>query len=303
MVDTRYETAGLFVLLAMIWGTSFVAARAALPDVSPLLLAAFRFDVAALLLLGYAATTRTNWIPSGRADWYNVVAGGVLFIALHHALLFTGQQYVTSAVAAVVVGLDPILAAAFAYVLLPGERPSRLEGVGLLLGILGVVILANPSRDAVLRADSIGVLLAFLAAAAFALGAVVTHRSRTALPVESMQAWMMLIGAALLHVGAVLLPGEELAAITWSWPALAGLGYLAVVAAGVGYVLYFTLLDRVGPVEINLVAYVAPVFAAVGGWLVLGEQLGGRTVVGFGAIVLGFVLVKRDAIRAEIGRP
>jgi drug/metabolite transporter (DMT)-like permease len=113
-----------------------------------------------------------------------------------------------------------------------------------------------------------------------------------------MQAWMMLIGAPLLHVAALVLPGEELAAVTWSWSALAGLAYLAIVAAGVGYFLYFGLLDRVGAIEINLVAYATPIFAAVGGWFVLGDQIHSHTVVGFSVIVIGFTIIKRRALRA-----
>lgn len=298
----RHATTGLFVLLAAIWGTSFVAARAALPDVPPVLLAGFRFDVAGVLMLGYAAATTTDWYPSTRADWYNVVLGGLLFVALHHALLFAGQQYVTSAVAAVVVSLDPVLATAFARALLPNERLSWRGRFGLVLGVLGVAVIARPSLDALLSADVVGVVLVFLAAASFALGAVLTRRSRTGLPVQSMQAWMMLVGAPVLHAAAFLLPGQGLAEVTWSPRALAGLGYLAVVAAGLGYLVYFELLDRLGPVEINLVAYVAPVFATVGGWVLLGERVRGGTVAGFGIIAAGFVLVKWSALRAEFDR-
>ncbi|WP_363466064.1 DMT family transporter [Halogeometricum borinquense] len=299
-MSRRHTTAGLFVLLAAIWGTSFVAARATLSDIPPVLLAAFRFDIAGLLVLMYAVVTAETWVPTSQSDWVNVVLGGLLFVALHHALLFAGQQYVTSAVAAVIVCLDPILAAMFSRVLLPSERLSWVGGVGVLCGVLGVGIIANPSSDAVLGADGRGVLLVFFAAAAFALGAVVTRRSRTDLPVQSMQAWMMLVGAPVLHGAAFILPGEDLSAVTWSFSAVAGLAYLAVVAAGVGYFVYFELLDRVGPIEINLVAYCVPVSAAIGGWLVLGEQLQSRTVVGFGVILVGFVLVKRDAISAEL---
>jgi drug/metabolite transporter (DMT)-like permease len=161
-------------------------------------------------------------------------------------LLFAGQQYVTSALAAVVISLDPILAAAFA------------------------------------------------------LGAVGTQRLRTEFPVKSLLAWMMLVGVPVLHAAAVVLPGEELAAVTWSGTALAGLGYLAVVAAAAGYFLYFELLDRVGAIEINLVAYATPISAAVGGWFVLGERIQPHTVVGFVVILVGFTLVKRHALKAEI---
>lgn len=300
MYVTRYRTLGLFVLLAALWGFSFVATRAAVQNVPPVLLAALRFDIAGVLMIVYALLSTDVWRPRTHADWIVVGLGGLFFVAAHHALLFAGQQYVTSAVAGIVISLDPILAAAFARVLLPDERFSVLGLVGFGLGVLGVGIIANPDPNQLFTADVRGVVLVFLAATTFALGAVLTRRFRTDLPVQSMQAWMMLLGAPLLHVASLGLPGESIANAQWTTAAVLGLGYLAIVAGGLGYLLYFALLDRLGPVEINLVGYVAPGFAALGGWLVLGERLAAMTVVGFLCILLGFVLIKRDALRAEL---
>lgn len=300
MVSSRYTTIGLFLSLSAVWGLSFVASRGAVADVPPLWLAALRFDVAAVLLFGYVIFATERWLPEGRSEWVAALAGGTLFVAVHHALLFAGQQHVTSAVAAVVVSLDPILAAGFTRVLLPEERLSPAGGLGLLLGLCGVAIIADPSPAALGGSRSWGVLLVFSAAGAFALGAVLTRRFRTGLPVAALQAWMMLVGALLLHVTILVAPVAGFTTITWSARAVAGLAYLAFVAAGVGYLLYFELLDRVGPIEVNLVAYLSPVAAAVGGWLLLGEALAPRTAAGFGLIIVGFVVLKRDVLREEV---
>jgi drug/metabolite transporter (DMT)-like permease len=228
------------------------------------------------------------------------MVGGSLFVAAHHALLFAGQQYVTSAVAAVVVSLDPILAAGFAWLLLTDERLDRHGVVGLVLGLVGVAIITNPAVGAVNVATILGAGLVFLSAAAFALGAVLTSRFRTDTPVQTMQAWMMVVGAPLLHLAELILPVPGFEAIEWTTPAIAGLTYLSLVAGAGGYLLYFVLLDRIGPVEVNLVGYTAPVFAAIGGWMFLDEGIAFRTVIGFLVIVSGFVLLKREAIRTEL---
>ncbi len=297
---SRHTTAGLFVVLAAVWGTSFVAARAALPFVPPLPLAAMRFDVATLVVFAYAVVTAERLRPRTREGWASVLVAGLLFVAVHHALLFAGQRYVTSTVAAVVVSLDPVLAAGFAWALLPDEGIGAVGAVGLTLGLLGVGVVASPDPDALLSADVVGIGLVFLSAAAFALGAVLTRRYRTTLPVQSMQAWAMGVGAVLLHVAERLLPWPGFGAVDPTPTAAAAVLYLAVVAGGVGYLLYFELLDRLGPVEINLVGYVAPLFAALGGWLLLGEAVDPSTVAGFCLVVAGFALVKRDALRAEL---
>ena len=277
-----------------------MAARAAVVDVPPLWLAALRFDVAGVLLLAVAVLTAGRWRPIGRAEWSVVAIGGTLFVAVHHALLFAGQQYVTSAVAGVVISLDPILAAGFARVLLPDEGLSPVGGLGLLLGLCGVAVVANPDPASLTGPETVGVALVLCSAAAFALGAVLTRRYRTELPVASLQAWMMLVGAVLLHLTLAVAPVGGVGTITWSEGALAGLVYLTVVASGLGYLLYFELLDRVGPVEVNLVAYVVPLFAALGGWVFLGEQVTLSTVAGFVLIAAGFGLLKRSALREEV---
>lgn len=297
---SRYRTTGLFVLLAALWGSSFVATRAALPYVPPVLLAALRFDIAGVLMLGYAIASTDQWRPSSRRGWIEVVIGGLLFVAAHHALLFIGQQYVTSAVASVIISLDPVLAAVFSGLLLTDERVTGIEVVGITFGVLGIVMIANPSTRALVTADVRGVVFVFLAAAAFALGAVLTKRYRTAIPVQSMQAWMMLIGAVVLHVMSAGLPSESLVSVTWSPVAITALGYLSIVAAGVGYLIYFTLLDRIGPIQINLIGYVAPIFAALNGWLLLEEPITVPIVFGFVVITAGFAIANYDQISEEI---
>jgi drug/metabolite transporter (DMT)-like permease len=206
LIVSHATTVGLFVLLAVLWGSSFAAVRAALPYVPPLPLAALRFDIAGVLMLGYAIATTDRWRPRSRQAWLGIGLGGLLFIATHHSLLFIGQQYVTSAVAAVVISLDPVLAAAFSRILLPDERLSLLGGLGLGCGIVGVGVIAQPDSRQLVTADVLGVALVFGAAAAFALGAVLTCRFWTELPVQTMQAWMMLTGAPLLHVASYLAP-------------------------------------------------------------------------------------------------
>jgi len=88
------------------------------------------------------------------------------------------------------------------------------------------------------------------------------------------------------------------------WPLVVGLlvtvVYLAVFASAVGYVIYFELLDRLGAIDITLVSYTVPVFAALSGWLVLGESLDFAAVAGFVVIFAGFLLLKQATIRDRI---
>ena len=295
----RYRDLSLFLALAAVWGSAFVAIKAGLAYFPPVLFAAIRYDIAGVLMLAYAARAVDRWRPRTAAEWRLVAVGAVLMIAGYHAFLFVGEQWTTSAAAAIIVALSPVLTTVFARALLPGERLTVVGVVGLLLGLAGVGVLAEPDPSNLLGGDAVGELLVLAAAASFALGSVLARRSPADLPVETMEAWSMLGGALVMHAVSLGLPGESLAAVRWTPAAVAALAYLALASSALGFLVYFDLLDRLGPIEINLVSYVTPVFAAVTGWLVLGERVGVPGAVGFLVILAGFALVKREALAEE----
>jgi len=291
---------GLFLLLSFLWGTSFMAIKLGLESLPPVLFAAVRYDVTAVLLFGYVAATTGEWRPRSRADWLTVLVGATLIIALYNAFLFIGQQGVTSGVAAILIAMNPILATGFSRVLLPQERLGGIETVGLLLGFLGVGLVARPESTGSIAADLVAPAFVLLAAACVALGSVLVQRVDSDIGTEGMVAWSTALGALLLHALSVGLPSESIADVTVTPASVAAVVYLAVFASAVGYVVYFDLLDRLGAIEINLVSYAVPVFAAISGWLVLDESLDVAAVAGFVVIFAGFLLLKQAMIRDRV---
>ncbi|ERG94949.1 MAG: permeases of the drug/metabolite transporter (DMT) superfamily [Haloquadratum walsbyi J07HQW2] len=298
---TRYQTIVLFIILAGAWGSAFMAIKAGLAYIPPVLFAALRYDIAGILMLGYALRKTNQPVPRTRAGWASVGAGATLIFAGYHALLFIGETdpAVTSAAAAVIVSFSPMLTTGLARVFLPAERLTFIGFFGVVLGLIGVIILSSPDPQNIVARGAIAKLLIFTAATAFALGSVLTRRLDASLPIETMEAWSMLGGAALMHIISFLL-GESFTAIEWTTEAILALAYLALVASALGFLIYFRLLKRLGAIEINLVSYVAPVFAALAGWVFLDEIPTIATVIGFIVIFAGFVLLKRDAIRSEL---
>ncbi|WP_135828486.1 DMT family transporter [Halorussus halobius] len=290
---------GLFVGLAAVWGTAYLAIEVGLATAPPVTFAALRYDVAGLVLLavaGVLAVRRGNrLLPRTRDEWTLVGVGGLLVIGVHFALLFAGQRYVSGGVASVVMSLTPVLTPLFALGLLPDERPDARQAVGVVLGLVGVGIVARPDPSG--GATAVGVGLLVLSAASFALGSVLTRRYESGLSVVAAQAWTMLVGAVVLDLLVVGLPGESFGRVV-ATPALVGaLAYLSVVASVGGFVAYFRLLDRFGPNEATLVSYAVPMFAALSEWLVLGETVTATTVAGFAVIACGFAAIKWRALR------
>jgi len=288
-------TVGLFVLLASLWGTSFVAIEVGLHHFPPLYFAGARYLLAGLAIMAVAVLTDPSWLPRERADWVSIGIVAVFIIAANHAFLYLGELYVPGAVAAVVVSLSPVLTILMASVMLGRGLPRVHEAAGFLLGIAGVLVIANPDPSALDVSHLTGIGLVFLSAASFAVGGVLSRPFRSSLPIVPLQAWSMVLGSLLLLVVGWA-RGERVAGIEYSTTGAISLGYLVVFSGVIAFLVYFTLLDRIGPSQLNLVGYLEPIVASIMGYLVLGHVIAVGTAAGFLLIALGFTLIQRDVL-------
>ncbi|WP_117593574.1 DMT family transporter [Haloprofundus halophilus] len=296
----RARTVGLFLLLPLLFGAAFPAIKAGLDYVPPLLFAAGRYLLSALLLLGFAAATSDAWLPRTRDDWVAVFGAGVFFIG-GTGLLYLGQQYTTSGVAAIIYSLIPILTPLIAWGLLPHESFSRRYVLGLFVGFVGVALVIQPDPSNLFGESVLGEGLVLLAATSVTLGSVLIRRYQPTMSVVALTGWAMVPGA-LLQLAFSAAIGESLAAVRPTATAILLLLYLAVVASGVGFAVYFYLLETIGPLEVNLISYLIPVVAVTIGWFFLDEAITTLTLVGFGVIVVGFALLRGEDLAPILRR-
>ncbi|WP_276257666.1 DMT family transporter [Haloglomus litoreum] len=295
---SEFPTVGLaFVVLATLWGGSFVAIEAGVDEVPPLLFAALRYDLAGVFVLAWGAL-RGVWLPRTRDDLLAVGLVGALLIAGYHALLYVGQTTVPGAVAAAVVALVPVLTALFAAVLLDDERLAPAGYGGVALGFLGVVVVSAPGS--VGAAPPVGVALILGATVLWALGTVLVRRLSPRLTPGALQGWGMLLGAGALHAGSLL--GGERQALPTSPTAVGALAFLVLGSGVVAFLLYFYLLGTVGATEASLVDYAEPVTAAALAWGLFGYVPSAGAVLGFLLVAAGFLLVKHEALLAVVSR-
>jgi drug/metabolite transporter (DMT)-like permease len=295
---SRLLNISLFVLLAVLWGLSFPAITVGLEYLPPLLFAAFRYDVAAVLLLAVAGARLDTWVPQGRSN-LGAVAGGGLFLVAGNGLLFIGQQTVPSGVAAILQALVPILTALWAVILL-GERPSRVGALGVAVGLLGTGLVVQPDPTNLLGGDTFGRLVIVGQSVSVALGGVLVQRANPTVDRIPLIGWSMLVGAVVLHAASLLI-GEGLSREAAAPVVIGVIVYLGVFSTALAFFIYFTILQEHGAFEAALVTYLVPVVATIVGVFVLEESIGAVTIVGFGLVAVGFVLLKRQAISELIG--
>jgi len=290
---SQFRVPALLVALAVLWGLSFPAISVGLENLPPLLFAAFRYDVAAVLLVGYAVVTTDTWWPSGRDNVAAIAAGG-LFLVAGNGLLFIGQQTVPSGVAAIMQALVPIITALCALALL-GERLSAVGILGVAVGFVGIGLIVQPDPANLLGGDTVGRLIVLGQVTSVSIGGVLIQRLQPSMERVAMTGWAMLLGSVVLHLLS-LARGEGLTIAGGDPLTLAMITYLGVFSTAIAFIIYFTILSERGAFETSLVTYLVPIIATIAGVVLLGESIGLLTVSGFVVVFVGFALLKRHSI-------
>lgn len=276
-----------FVLLAAIWGSSFLFMRLGTVEFGPLPTAAVRVAVAAACLLpllwlrGLAPQLRRRWKP---VFLIGVLNSGIPFACFSFALLS-----ITTGMSAILNATVPLFGALIAWLWLK-DRPTGSRVLGLAIGFAGVVLLAwdkaSFKPDASGVAPGWAVLACLLACLCYGFAAIATKRYLSGVP--------PLVTATGSQLGATL--GLALPAL-WFWPARmpsaqAWLSLLAVgvLCTGIAYVLYFRLIEQAGPARALAVTFVVPVFAVFYGVLFLAEAVTGWMLLCGLVIVCGTAL-------------
>jgi len=279
----------VWLLLCCIWGSTWLFIKLGLTDLPPLTFAGIRFVIAASILFSLIAVRRVP-LPNKGRDWILLAVTGVLSFSLNYGLVFWGEQYISSGLAALLQSTLPAFGLVIAHFYLPGERMTLPRIVGVLLGVLGVaVIFSNQlhmSGPRALWGSTALVGSAFCAAYAN----VLVKRYGLNLQPSVLAAGQMLFGLVPLLLIGIPLEGNPLN-FHWTRMAVISLFYLAIVGTVVAFWLYYWLMHNMDVTKTMLIALVTPVVAVVLGLLALKEEMHWRTLIGGALIISGLSLI------------
>ena len=278
----RLEVGLALFAVYVIWGSTYFAIRVALEGIPPFLMAGVRFVVAGGVLY---AMLRAGGAPAPtREEWRSASWTGALLLIGGNGLVCLAEQSVSSSLAAIVVATMPLWAVLFGSFAwggqVAGERPSRLELAGVVVGFVGVAIL---NAGGGLEAHGVRAVLLLLAPVCWSLGSLASRRVRLPAGPMASAAQMLAGGIGMLVIGAVR--GERLAALPGARPLLALL-YLIVFGSLVAFRAYGFLLRTTRPATATSYAYVNPVVAVLLGVAFAGEEIHPAALVG-AVIILG----------------
>src|SRR5918999_2553970 len=276
---------GALVLLGALWGASYMFIRVAVPALGPFALMGLRVALAASVLALYAAFLVRD-LPKFRSRWREFLIVGATNSAVPFTLIAAAEIELTASLAAILNSTTALFAAAVAAVWI-GEALTTKKIFGLVMGLVGVAVLVGwdpiPLNSIVLL--SVGAMLA--ASLSYAIGGVYVKRTFAGVPPLAMAIGQQ-AGAAvlLLPLAAVSFP-QEAPPLPAALSALA----LTLLSTALAYLLYFRLIENVGPTKTLTVTFLIPFFGLLFGVLLLGEPIGVGTLVGFGIILYSVALV------------
>ena len=276
------------------FGSAFVALKLGLATAPPFLFSGSRFLVAGGVLLGWVALRSRGRLGVGARDLALGCAAGVGMILAGQGGATWATQYLAPGMVAVLSSTMPIWAAIISRVLF-GSPLSALAGVGLVAGLGGVAFLAWPAGGP--QVQPLPALVATAGALGWAAGSLIASRSEIGRRPLLLTSIAMLSGGALqVLLGLALGEGARLGLAELA-PAAPVWLYLVLVPALLAFPVLSWLFSRVQLDVVNTIAYAVPVVALVLGWLLLGEQVTGRTLVAVAVILAGVVLIVWSARR------
>jgi drug/metabolite transporter (DMT)-like permease len=286
-------TVCLLILVNVFWAGSSVATKTALSDIPPMVLAFVRFSFSAVLLYGLALWRGVD-LRVARKDWAAFWAFGTFGLCVTYLFVYAGIHRTSASVSSLLIASEPVFLTVLSYLILH-EHVSRSRVVGVLLGLAGVyLIVENGFAIHGLTGGAIGDLL-IATGLLFESGSVVVGKGLVIkYPPLSVVTYQMAIGAIALAPFAafqffiVVHGGHPVhVSVATCWSVL----YLIVPCTVIGYMIWFTLLEKRGPAEMALFVFIQPVVGVLLGHAIRHDAITAAVAMGGSLIVSGIALI------------
>ncbi len=282
--------AAAVVVLCLSWGFNQVATKLAIPDIPPLIQATVRSTVAALIIALWCKTRGIKLCVRDGTLVPGIVAGllfGGEFILIYQGLLYTAATRAT-----LFIYLAPFFVVFGARFVLPGDRFSPAQWLGLVLSFMGMALAFSGSIRGDNPHQTLGDAM-MVAAALFWAATTLTIKASalSRIAAEKVMLYQLVVSSPMM-AGAAFVAGERVT----HWPsalAIGALSYQTIWVVSVTFVIWFALIARYSASRLSAFTFLTPLFGVAAGHLVLGEPLTGPFLTAVALTAFGLVLVNR----------
>jgi drug/metabolite transporter (DMT)-like permease len=289
MAKRPWLVPGAFILLGLIWGSSFLWIKIGVEEMDPATLVAYRISIGALAMLAYARLTGEH-LPKSLRELAPLAVLGLIATALPFFLITWGEQHIDSGTAAVLNSLTPIFSLILAGLVLRTESVTLVRVIGLVTGFGGATVLA--SREFALRGDLlalVGTGAVTVAALSYAFGASLSKAMVHGTPRIVVAAGNLTFGAVYIWVFTLLSGSNPAPPVQLD--SIIALLWLGLLGSFLAFVLLYFLIAHLEATVATMVTYLFPVVGVTLGVVFLHEVLDARLAIGTGLVLVGIVVV------------
>lgn len=287
----------VWLILCLIWGTTWIFIKIGLEDLPPITFAAARFLLAVLLLAPLIKILKFE-MPRTGAHWRLIALTGILQFSINYSLVFWSEQYITSGLAAVLQAMIIVFGLLLAWIFLPTEIITKRKIVAVAIGMIGVAVIFIDQlyvESVMAFAGSVAIVVGAYAAAQ---ASILVKAKGTGIHPATLVFSQMLCGLPALIIYALVREGNPLT-FNWSPRAIFCVVYLTVFGTIAAFWLYYWLLQRVESTKAMMISLVTPLIAVIIGAIVLDEKLPPQTFVGGLLIIASIGLIVFRKKQAE----
>jgi drug/metabolite transporter (DMT)-like permease len=283
----------IYLLICLIWGSTWLGIRIGLESLPPLISSGFRFLIAAIGIWIFMKVRRIELQKDKLAIKLYLLMGVFSFI-ISYGLVYWAEQYVPSGLASVLFGIYPFFVALFSFFFLPDEKIGSYKIIGMVLGFIGIVVIFSESFGSELSFNVIGMIAVLLSGIIQAAIAVIIKKEGKPLNPLSMNFIPMLIAGIGLTILGFLF--EDSTKINLDAKAIISVLYLAIFGSIVTFTGFYWLMKKVNVIILSLIAFITPIVALFLGWLVYNETLTQENIIGSVLVLIGLLVANLQTL-------
>jgi len=275
-----------YCLIALIWGSTWLAIRIGLDSLTPIISAGFRFSLASVFVLVLYKLYKIK-LQTDTVSMRIYFIAGIFSFVIPFGLVYWAEQFIPSGLASILFAVMPFGVILFSWLLMPDNKINVYQVLGVIVGFIGIVTIFSEGLYIEFSNYILGIFAVLISSIMQSLMAVIIKKYGKHLHPLSMNFVPLVISGVIMVIAGFIFENSS----SWKYDlkAVGSILYLAFFGTVVTFTTYYWLLKRVNVVILSLNTFITPIVAVILGWIILNERLSERALVGSSLVLIGIL--------------
>lgn len=283
-----------YAIICLLWGSTWLAIRLGLDDLTPLFSSGVRFLLASVFIF-IAMKIKGIKMDTDPVARKIILLQTFFSFMIPFGFVYWAEQYIESALASLLFGFFPFSVIIFSRLLIKGEQISLDKALAIILGFLGVGLIFSEKLNLNFSTDFVGILLVVISAVIQAFVAVIIKRDGAHLNPLSMNLVPLFFAGLMMTVSSFIF--EDTGSLRFSAKAVSSILYLAFFGTITTFTIYYWLMKKISVVILSLISFITPIISVILGFLILDEKLSFMTLLGGSIVVSGIFAANYQGLK------